>query len=502
MQEFTKYFLMMLAAVALAVIGLSLVVKQINKSGPTSTSAKTSAPPHGAKAQAPDQTWQGELQPGGGIKLRLVLKIWQTPDSSLTAKIDSLDQNALDLPIDTITLSETRLQFEMKKLGASYEGTLNESRTEISGAWKQGGASIPLNFKKSDKPLAVVAPVRPQEPKKPYPYLTEDVTFENASASLTLAGTLTLPKSGGPFPVAVMISGSGPQNRDEALLGHRPFLVIADYLTRRGIAVLRYDDRGVGKSTGDFSKATSLDFATDVRAAIGYLKTRKEINSQKIGLIGHSEGGLIAPIVAADNSDLAFIVLMAGPGVRGDEILKLQSELISKAEGVDEKTLAQNRQAEERVYEVLRTEPDNAVAEKKLREVNKEILSQFSDEEKKKLGIDEAILEAQMKQILSPWFRFFLTYDPKTNLEKVKCPILAMNGENDLQVPTYQNLPAIAQALDKSGNSDYTIVKLPKLNHLFQTSQTGAPSEYAKIEETIAPSALQIIGDWIVSHTK
>lgn len=442
--------------------------------------------------KAPTQVWQGALV-AGGSKLRLVLKIWEATDSTLTAKVDSPDQGAMDLPVDTISFKEKKLSFEMNMLGASYEGVLNESGTEISGTFKQRGASFPLVLKKSDQ--AALAEVKhPQEPKKPYPYKEEEIVFANAKAGVKLAGTLTMPKSGSPFPAVVLITGSGPQNRDEELLGHKPFLVLADYLTRRGIAVLRFDDRGVGKSTGDFSKATSADFATDALAAVEYLKTRKEINLKQIGLIGHSEGGLIAPMVAVQSPDVAFIVLMAGPGVPGDEILYLQEALISKVMGRNEEEIAKNREVQKRMYAVVKEEKDQVAAEQKLREILKDASA--------KMSASEDAINAQIEQSLSPWFRYFLNYDPRPTLQKVKCPVLAINGEKDLQVPPQQNLPEIEKALKAGGNSDYSIVKLPSLNHLFQTSKTGAPSEYAQIEETIAPVALETMGNWILQHTQ
>ena len=341
---------------------------------------------------------------------------------------------------------------------------------------------------------------RPQEPKKPYPYDEEEVSYENKGGGVKLAGTLTLPRTKGPFPVVVLITGSGPQNRDEELLGHKPFLVLADHLTRGGIAVLRVDDRGVGGSTGSVPSSTSEDFAGDVLAGIEFLKTRTEINSNQIGLIGHSEGGLIAPMVAARSTDVAFIVLMAGPGLRGEEILYLQGELIAKASGVPDKAIASNRAAQQAIFGVLKEEHDNAVAEKRIRENFLKITAEMSDEQKRVSRI-EATLAAQLKMVLTPWFRYFLTYDPKQALMKVSCPVLAINGEKDLQVPPDENLRVIEQTLAAAKNPDYKVVKLPGLNHLFQTCKTGTLTEYASIQETMSPVALDVISDWILKHT-
>jgi pimeloyl-ACP methyl ester carboxylesterase len=315
---------------------------------------------------------------------------------------------------------------------------------------------------------------------------------------------LTLPSDKGVFPAVLLISGSGPQDRNETIYNHHPFLVLADYLTRQGIAVLRVDDRGVGESTGDFSQATSEDFASDVLAGVEYLKTCKEIDPKKIGLIGHSEGGLIAPMVAVKSPDVAFIVLMAGTGLTGEEISYLQGALIAKAMDASEEDIAKNRRFNEKIFSVIKEEKDKKMAEERLHQMFMEYWEKMSEEEKNiigDIGDPEEYLEAQLQNLLSPWLKFFLTYDPKPTLSKLKCPVLAINGEKDLQVPPKENLSAIEEALVAGGNKNFIVKELPGLNHLFQTAQTGVPSEYAKIEETISPIALKIITDWILEHT-
>lgn len=451
----------------------------------------------GVQDQNIEGNWEGTLDVGAA-KLRLVLKVAKAADGALTAKADSPDQGASDLPVDVVTFKDGALHFEMKRLLVSYDGTASKDGSEIAGAFKQGGATFPLTLKRAAKSVAAN---RPQEPKKPYPYNEEEVSYENKREGVELAGTLTLPRATAPFPAVILITGSGAQNRNEELLGHKPFLVLSDYLTRQGIAVLRVDDRGVGGSTGSVPNSTSENFAADVLAGIEFLKARKDINAKQIGLIGHSEGGLIAPMVAAQSGDVAFIVMMAGPGLTGEEILYLQGALIAKANGADKATLAKQRAQQERTYSLLKKEKDNAVVEKTLREELDKQLAAMTEEERKKAGEPEKTFSAQMKQITSPWFRYFLTYDPRVALAKVKCPVLALNGENDLQVPVNENLREIEAALKTSGNKDVTIARLPKLNHLFQTSETGSPSEYSKIEETIAPVALKTMGDWILKHT-
>ncbi|MDZ7364061.1 MAG: alpha/beta fold hydrolase [candidate division KSB1 bacterium] len=447
--------------------------------------------------------WQGVLKVQS-LELRIVFNISKTPEGKFTATLDSPDQGATGIPVSAVTFENGNVKIEVKSIFGVFDGKLESDQTTITGEWKQGAAALPLVLKRTDK--APELPRRPQEPQKPYPYHEEEVVYDNRQAGIKLVGTLTLPQSGEPFPAVILITGSGPQNRDEALLGHRPFLILADALTRRGVAVLRFDDRGVGKSTGEFAKATSADFATDVIAGIEYLKTRREINPKQIGLIGHSEGGLIAPMVAAQTSDVAFIVMMAGPGITGAEILDLQGALIAKANGASEAVIAKNRDLQKKMFAVVKAEKDDAVAEKKLRPIWTEALQALTDEEKKALDFSganpDSLFQIQIKQLLSPWFRHFLFYDPQPTLKKVKCPVLAINGEKDLQVPPKENLSAIEKALKAGGNKNFTVTELPGLNHLFQTATTGSPAEYAKIEETISPAALQMMGDWILAQVK
>ncbi len=332
---------------------------------------------------------------------------------------------------------------------------------------------------------------RPQTPKPPFPYKIENLTYQNETAKIKLAGTLTLPQGKGPFPAVILISGSGAQDRDETIFEHRPFHVLADALTRRGIAVLRVDDRGVGGSTGSVATSTSDEFAGDVMAGIAVLKLRPEIDAKKIGLIGHSEGGIIAPIVAARSNDVAFIVLLAGTGLPGDEILFMQGRLISKVMGASEKDLDRQKELQKRLFDIVKTERDTSKSGPAIRQAVKKLLSELTPEERKEAGDLEATTETQIKQLDTPWFRFFLAFDPRPTLEKVRCPVLALNGEKDLQVPPKEDLAEIAKALKKGGNTRVTTMELPGLNHLFQTCKTGAVSEYSEIEETIAPAGTQ-----------
>ncbi|MFN7996319.1 MAG: alpha/beta fold hydrolase [Bryobacteraceae bacterium] len=438
--------------------------------------------------------WHGSLQ-AGAIQLRLAMHISRAQDGALSGSLDSLDQNANGIPLSKVTLAGRLLTVEIKAVGATYSAELNETGSELAGTFHQNGQDLPLALSRGQAPERS----RPQNPKKPYPYDEEEVAYENTKAGVRLAGTLTLPRSPGPHPAVLLVTGSGPQDRDEAIMGHRPFLVIADYLTRRNIAVLRVDDRGVGKSTGNFQAATTSDFAADARAGVNFLKTRKEIDPKRIGLIGHSEGGIIAPMLAAQDSEVAFVVMLAGSGVTGEEVLIEQQYLLNRAMGMPEDAARKNNETERFILQTVLQEKDDAAVERKIREGLPKFV-EFLPEDQRTAAMEN--IGKQTKLLTSPWFREFLSYDPRPALEKLKVPVLAMNGALDLQVPPKQNLPAIASALEAGGSPDYEIVKLPGLNHLFQTARTGAPSEYSGIEETISPTALKVMGDWIHRHVE
>ncbi|HEY0006295.1 MAG TPA: alpha/beta fold hydrolase, partial [Pyrinomonadaceae bacterium] len=362
--------------------------------------------------------------------------------------------------------------------------------------WQQGPAPFPLVFKRTEK-AAVLN--RPQEPKRPFPYDEKEVAYENKRDKVKLAGTLTLPRTPGPFPAVLLITGSGPQDRDESLMGHKPFLVLSDYLTRAGVAVLRVDDRGVGGSSRGGPDDTSENYTEDVLAGVEFLKSQKEINPRQIGLVGHSEGGMIAPMAAARSKDIAFIVLMAGPGLPGDKLLMMQSDLLMRAQS--EEAFARYNAWFANILAISKSETDQAAAEKKMRQEVDRRVAEIAETQKQELATFRSMMEAQSKIFLSPWFRYFLNYDPRPTLMQVKIPVLAINGERDLQVPPREDLAAIEEALRAGGNSDFQTVLMPNLNHLFQTSRTGAPAEYGQIEETIAPVALKTIADWILKHT-
>jgi len=339
---------------------------------------------------------------------------------------------------------------------------------------------------------------RPQEPKPPFPYTAQEVRYANGDSSgVKLAGTLTIPPGPGPFPAVLLITGSGPQDRDESSFGHQPFRVIADHLSRRGIAVLRVDDRGTGGSTGNVDGATTADFARDVLAGVRFLKSQPKIDGDRIGLLGHSEGGVVAPLAASQSPDVAFVILLGGTGVPGSEIVQMQSRLIARANGANDIAIHRNQEALRRTFEVLRTEPDAAAREANLRALAKDLLVTMSDDQIRTLGGVGPAAEAVAKGMNTRWFRYFIDYDPRPALRKVKIPVLALNGDRDLQVTPDPNLPEIEKALKQGGNRDVTVRLLPGLNHLFQPAQTGSPAEYGVIETTMDPAVLDLVTRWI-----
>lgn len=442
-------------------------------------------------------SWMGKLNVGAA-ELRLGVNLKADSAGLLHATLDSPDQKAYGLKTDKTTINGSKIVIEAKMMMAQYEGTLQVGDSTINGTWTQGGKTFDLNLKKLQRPIVLN---RPQEPKQPFPYKSEEVKFLNTKANIELAGTLTIPQGAGPFPAVVLVTGSGPQDRNETLMGHKPFLVISDYLTRQGIAVLRYDDRGIGQSKGFFGTATSFDFADDAEAGLMWLKQQPLIDKNRTGIAGHSEGGLIAPIVASRNKDVDFVILLAGTGVTGEEIILAQAQLIGSKSGGSPEALKENDLLSRRLYAAIKKEPNNDKALPELKKIFEEGIenSKFLDEKIKTAQKEQA--SSILIQITSPWFRTFLELDPKPYLLKTKCWVLAMNGTKDLQVPCDLNLNTIDKYLKQAGNKHYKILKIDGVNHLFQHCDKGIPSEYSEIEETFAPEALNAMSDFIL-HLK
>lgn len=443
-------------------------------------------------------TWNGMLDIQG-MQLRIVFHIEKTPDGYSTT-MDSPDQGATGFPADATSFSDRKLTIKASALDMNYSGNLTEDGQKIEGTFMQGSMAIPLELGREEMEKAEVK-TRPQDPTD-FPYRQEEVKFENStSEGVTLAGTLTLPEGQNPKSVVVLVSGSGGQNRNEEVqaFNHRPFLVLSDYLTRKGIGVLRYDDRGIAESTGDHSTATSADFATDASAAVDYLANRPDLAGVKIGIAGHSEGGMIAPMVANMNDDVDFIALLAGPGIPIDELLLLQSKLIAAAEGAPMEMVELNQGVLANAYTYMKKEKDASDEEvqKGLVKVFRKGLESFPDEVKNDIGDLDQFANDEAEELLAPWFRYFISFEPSEHLQKVTCPVLAINGELDLQVPAKENLSGIEAALKAGGNTDFEIVEMPGLNHLFQKAETGATSEYAQIDETFNEAAMERIAKWI-----
>lgn len=406
-------------------------------------------------------------------------------------------QGAQDIPLKATFMQGGMLFAELPQAGLSFEVKENKDQSKLTGVMHQG-LDFPIDFVRAE---ALPTIERPQNPQAPFPYTEREVTVLHPDKFL-LQGTLTIPEGKGPFPCAVMISGSGQQDRDETLMGHKPFLIIADYLTRIGIAVLRYDDRGVGGSVMEdyelLRNATSVDFATDAALMVHAARLHPEIDARRVGVIGHSEGGLIGPMVAVEDEALDFVVMLAGPGVPGDEILLLQQALLLQTAGATEEQIDRARNALLSMYEMMEA---GAVDEEVVDLIVELALVQT---EIQGIALDAASLEEAVddgiEALYSPWMQYFLFYDPAPTLTEVDCPILAMNGTLDLQVDANQNLPAIATAVEDAGG-DLTIIELENLNHLFQPATTGAISEYGQIEITFDQNALNLMGAWLLEVT-
>lgn len=444
-------------------------------------------------AQKLDGYWLGQLNVQGQT-MRIAFNI-SNQEGHYSTTMDSPDQKAKDIPAKTISMTKENIEVSIPQMGVNFTGELI-LKNKIKGIFKQGQFQIPLELEKVKHLASNLS--RPQNPIKPYPYDSEDITFENKKSNISLSGTLTKPKQGGAFPCIILISGSGAQNRDEEILGHKPFLVLADHFTKLGFAVLRYDDRGTNQSEGDFHTATSLDFAEDVESALAFLKTRKDIDHHKIGLIGHSEGGLIAPMVATNHpTEISFIVLLAGTGVIGKEIILDQIEAINRSNGETESQISNSLYMSKVIFDYLESIQDN---ENRKDLLTKFIKDQINNNSKFKLPKDvtaKQFIKSQVPSLSSDWMNFFLFYNPQETLSKVTCPILAINGDKDQQVTSELNIPIIKKIIEQNQPNTNKAIILPNLNHLFQECKTGSPNEYENIKQTFSPLALQAISNWL-----
>jgi hypothetical protein len=450
-------------------------------------------------------TWQGKLSVAGNA-LRMVVHI-KEQNGSYAATLDSPDQGVKGIPVGNVQLVADSLHLDVAVAKAKLSARLVNDST-LNGQWQQGGAAFPIALTKSAADSGATAtPNRPQTPVPPFRYDSKDVRYSNADKSIQFGATVTRPFGNGPFPAVVLITGSGPQNRDEELLGHKPFAVIADDLTRRGFLVLRADDRGVGQSTGDRTNATSKDFAEDAIAALDYLRSLPEVDKNKLGLLGHSEGGMIAQMVGAQQQDLAFLVMLAAPGIPVIELMALQNEAVLLSAGLSKEAVEQYlalyrpllaaiaaapaAQAETVAMQVV----DNWI--KKTPKATVMMTTNISDKASK-----QKFVTAFSKQVSNPWFNYFLQYNPDDYLIQLKAKVLALNGDKDVQVTSAANLAGLEASLKKSKSPQYNIVALKGLNHLFQHCNKCTVNEYGELEEAIAPEALEAIGNWLVKEVK
>lgn len=453
------------------------------------------------------KAFTGDLVVPGMGKLNISLVFAQIPSVAEVSSDQDRWVGSADVPaqaimgLPLIDVEETdgtiKATMPIPMYPATIEAKIDDEHDQLIGRFKQATVDLELKLPRNH---SYVSPAlrRPQQPKPPYPYESHDLTAPT-SGGFSLAGTLTMPKGDGPFPCAVLISGSGQQDRDETLMGHKPFLVIADHLTRNGIAVFRYDDRGVGASGGreQLENATSKDFADDASAVIDMLKTQPGVDVKRIGIIGHSEGGLIAPMVATTRDDVAFIVLLAGPGVNGREILELQGKLILKAEQTDEAEIEEFTSSHKKMLDMVAANASTEEMQTAYREMQKAEAEDDPDNgDEAEAAAEDKMAEAQIAALNSAWMKYFLSYDPRPTLAKVKCPVLAVNGTLDLQVWHEQNLTVIESAIRDAGG-DITAKRYENLNHLFQPAKTGGVSEYGAIETTIEPAVLEDVTTWI-----
>jgi len=450
----------------------------------------TLAAPAPAQDAPVPEVWTGSAQLPGGAELAFTLTI--TRGETPSATIDIPSQGAIGVPIQVESIDGNSYVLRIPPpANAEIAGTVND-QGDLAGVLRQAGMEFPFKLERSSAEEA--GPKRPQTPRPPFPYDAVEVAFENPEAEgVTLAGTLTIPEGEGPFPAVVTATGSGPQDRDETLMGHKPFAVIADFLARRGVATLRVDDRGVGESTGDFQAATTDDFASDARAAVRFLTDRGEIDADRIGILGHSEGGLVAPMAAVASEDVAFVILLAGTAVDGGEILVSQQGAITRGMGAPEEAVATVRENMRAMVDALRAGDDSEAIEALTRVLAAQNPGAGPEQ------VDQ-IVESQRGLFLSPWMKRFVELDPASFLTRIDVPVLALFGERDVQVLPELNTGPLEAALASAPTDDVTILVLDGHNHLFQRATTGMSFEYAQIEETMSEKTLEIIASWITSR--
>lgn len=453
----------------------------VTSTEPLAEPTTTAAPASTTEPNAATEIWAGDVA-GQMIELQFVVDDAGTITGTAGSPVDETP----GIPINGV-IHDQVVNLRIPAVEAVFEGEITGDT--MNGTWFQSGAEIPVTLERQEQPVVLA---RPQEPTPPFPYESTDVRFDNGDISL--AGTLVIPDGDGPFPAVVLTSGSGSQDRDETIVGHKPFLVLADAFARAGIASLRFDDRGVGGSTGDPVGATTADLATDTAAAVEFLDADPRTGS--IGVVGHSEGGLIGPMVASGSDTVRYLVLLAGPGLPGSDVLLRQTEDLMRTEGASEIDIAWQREWRAQIMEVSASEATTEEAVEQIRTIASAALEDPPADVTEPL--DPSLADAFVGAFTDPWMRFFLAYDPAPPLEALDIPVLALIGSLDLQVSADDNIPALEDAL--SGNPAATVSELDRLNHLFQTATTGDVAEYSRIEETFAPWAIDIITAWILDQ--
>lgn len=429
-----------------------------------------------------------------GQEIQFELDFVKVQDS-LSGKINIPMQAIKGMKLKKISQKGNNLYFEIldPPQNGIFNGIINGD--SITGSFQQVGIKGRFSVKVTERPIEDTT-------KEIKPYIEEEVSFTNGD--IKLAGTLSYPSKDGNFPAVVLITGSGAQNRDEEIVGFKLFGKIADYLTRNGIAVLRCDDRGVGGSTGNISESTTEDFASDVLAGVEYLKTKPNIDKNRIGLLGHSEGGIVAPIAASQSNEVKFIILMSGPGVSGEKVINYQIKKIMQAEGAPDSVIERECNNNSTIISAFKKNMPTEDFKKILREQAELEINRLSDEDKKNLTDINVTIESttaqKLMQMDNNWFRFFVNYDPGPTLQSVSCPVLVLFGGKDTQVALEQNREPIENNLKLGGNNKFETVVFPDANHLYQNAGTGGISEYAKLKKEFVPGFLEKITSWILER--
>ena len=433
--------------------------------------------------------WLGKIKIPNAAALRMAVVV----NADGTAALNIIDQATGNIPVDEITHNGDSVSFKLRQLGIDISGYINTAKDSILCMFKQRGGGFALNMGRVDELPQLN---RPQTPKTPFDYASEEIDINNQQAGIKLQGTLTLPNSSRKVPAVVLLTGSGQQNRDEEFSGHKPFWVIADHLTRNGIAVLRMDDRGIGGSTGDYKNSTTGDFATDALAAVEYLKNRPEIDATRIGLIGHSEGGSTAVVAAGNSADVKFMIALSGGMANFGDIHITQVGNQLRMQNVPEENIKLETEWRGKLNEIVREPIDSLEAAGKMWSAYRLLTPEVI----KTMNWPEGRMNHMVSQLLSSWWRYAISLDVVSQYTGLKCPALLLFGEKDKQIDASENMALITEAVKTNNKTNISIRLIEGVNHMFQTADTGSEYEYVQIEETISPEVLNLLSDWILNN--